>query len=190
MRLILEVPGTSSSVLEDALYIKVKELTASLDIAGVFSLLKLQANLIIAIYEMGHGIFPTAYISMGSCVTQAMALGIHDRNAPQILEQPRTWVEWEERQRVWWLIVILDRYLPRNVFFHILRLMSTPGISHQSESTDHCYRQILNQLRIYLLMTPLGTLVYVETQIVERPTNEADHDEGICASRTIDPLLP
>lgn len=110
MKLIQYVPGSSSNAVRDRLYVCAKEFAASLEIAGVYTLLKLQANLLIATYEMGHGIFPAAYISVGCCVTQAMALGIHHREAPQILEQPRTWIDWEERQRVWWLVVILERY--------------------------------------------------------------------------------
>lgn len=109
MKLIQNVPGSSSNAVKDLLYICAKEFAASLEIAGVYTLLKLQANLLISVYEMGHGIFPAAYVSVGCCVTQAMVLGIHNREAPQILEQPRTWIDWEERQRVWWLVVILER---------------------------------------------------------------------------------
>ncbi|KAM0247493.1 hypothetical protein ACHAQJ_009832 [Trichoderma viride] len=112
MKLVQDVPGSSSNAVRDPLYICVKEFAASLDISGVYTLLKLQAQLLITVYEMGHGIFPAAYVSMGYCVTQAMVLGIHNREAPQILDQPRTWIDWEERQRVWWLIVILERYIP------------------------------------------------------------------------------
>ncbi|EHK42205.1 hypothetical protein TRIATDRAFT_229754 [Trichoderma atroviride IMI 206040] len=111
MKLIQQVPGSSSDAVRDPLYLCTKEFAASLDIAGVYTLLKLQAQLLIAVYEMGHGIFPAAYVSVGCCVTQAMTLGIHNREAPQILEQPRTWVDWEERQRIWWFIVILERYV-------------------------------------------------------------------------------
>ncbi|KAM0522953.1 hypothetical protein ACHAPE_001442 [Trichoderma viride] len=121
MKLIQQVPGSSSDAVRDPLYLCTKEFSASLDIAGVYTLLKLQAQLLIAVYEMGHGIFPAAYVSIGCCVTQAMALGIHitqamalgihNREAPQILELPRTWMDWEERQRIWWFIVILERYV-------------------------------------------------------------------------------
>ncbi|KAK1244211.1 hypothetical protein MKX08_002349 [Trichoderma sp. CBMAI-0020] len=111
MKLIQQVPGSSSDAVKNPLYLCTKEFAASLDITGVYTLLKLQAQVLIAVYEMGHGIFPAAYVSTGCCVTQAMALGIHNRDAPQILEQPRTWIDWEERQRIWWFIVILERYV-------------------------------------------------------------------------------
>ncbi|KAL7919735.1 fungal-specific transcription factor domain-containing protein [Trichoderma austrokoningii] len=111
MQLIQHVPGSSPDAVRDPLYVCTKEFAASLDIAGIYTLLKLQAQLLIAVYEMGHGIFPAAYVSTGYCVTQAMTLGIHNREAPQILEPPRTWIDWEERQRIWWFIVILERYV-------------------------------------------------------------------------------
>jgi hypothetical protein len=69
----------------------------------------IQAGLLISVYELGHAIMPAAYISIGSCAREGIALGIHERNAPQMLRQPVNWPAWEERQRVWWLIIILDR---------------------------------------------------------------------------------
>lgn len=109
MKLVQRVPSSSKDAAQDALYIATKEFSAKLDIACVHTLLKLHASILIAIYEAGHGIFPSGYISMGNCVTQAVAMGIQHTEAPQILATPRTWMDWEERQRVWWLLVILDR---------------------------------------------------------------------------------
>lgn len=148
MKLIQDVPGSSSNAVRDSLYLCAKEFAASLDIAGVYTLLKLQANMLIAVYEMGHGIFPAAYASMGCCVAQAMVLGIHHRDAPQILEQPRTWIDWEERQRIWWLIVILERYIPFNIYYqYITRLITNryiasvgdnrPLLSADPKTTSH-----------------------------------------------------
>lgn len=110
MKLIQTVPKDTSTALRSSLYIVSKEFASSLEIAGIHSLLKLQGNLLLTVYEMGHGIFPAAYMSMSYCVASAIALGIQDKDAPQILETPRTWVDWEERLRVWWIVVILDRY--------------------------------------------------------------------------------
>ena len=69
---------------------------------------KLQASLLIATYEMSHAIYPAAYMSVGYCVTQALTLGIQNKEAPQLLKSPRSWVEWDERVRVWWQIIIFD----------------------------------------------------------------------------------
>lgn len=110
MRLIQHVP-----VHDDAdqlhLYILAKRFCLTLELEGVYSLLKLQAHLLIAVYELGHGVLSAAYISVGSCARQGISLGINHNGAPKILPRARTWLDWEERQRVWWLILILDRYV-------------------------------------------------------------------------------
>ncbi|KAH8810901.1 fungal-specific transcription factor domain protein [Xylogone sp. PMI_703] len=110
MKLILEAP-TESGVKQSWLYTITKRFCSTLENAGLDSLMKLQASLIIAVYELGHAIFPAAYISIGHCARYGVALGIHNRLAPQMLPKPRSWLDWEERQRVWWLIIILDRYV-------------------------------------------------------------------------------
>lgn len=109
MKLVQEVPPNALGAVQAPLYVAAKEFSCALDIAGIHSLLKLQANLLITVYEMGHAIFPAAYMSIGHCATQAIALGIHNSTAPQILQPPRNWIDWEERKRVWWLVIILDR---------------------------------------------------------------------------------
>jgi hypothetical protein len=38
-------------------------------------------------------------------------MGLHDRKAPQMLVRCNTWTEQEERRRVWWGIVVLDRFI-------------------------------------------------------------------------------
>lgn len=112
IRLIQHVPA-SDDAEQSPLYIAAKKFCFALEMGGTCSLLKVQASLLIAIYELGHAIFPAAYTSIGACARQGISLGIHKRDAPQILRKPRTWIDWEERQRVWWLIVILDRYANR-----------------------------------------------------------------------------
>jgi hypothetical protein len=82
-----------------------------LEMAGIYSLLKVQACLLITVYELGHAILPAAYSSIGDCARQGIALGIHNKLAPQMIRKPRNWHDWEERQRVWWLVVILDRFV-------------------------------------------------------------------------------
>jgi hypothetical protein len=112
IKLVQQVPASDDAELSP-LYIAAKKFCFSLEMAGTCSLLKLQASLLIAVYELGHGILPAAYISIGACARQGVILGIHKRYAPQMLRKPRNWIDWEERQRVWWLIVILDRYTNR-----------------------------------------------------------------------------
>jgi len=118
MRLIQEVP-----IYDDAerlpIYIATKRFCFALEMAGTYSLLKVQAGLLIAVYELGHGVLPAAYTSVGACARQGISLGIHKKDAPQILRKPRSWLDWEERQRVWWFIIILDRSANNSVIWNI-----------------------------------------------------------------------
>lgn len=108
MHLVLERPTTLPSK-HSRLYQVTKQFSHMLDDAGVFSVVKLQAKTLIAIHELGQAMLPAAYLTIGDCARQGIAMGIHDKSAFQLLQQPRTWIDWEERQRLWWLIVILDR---------------------------------------------------------------------------------
>lgn len=75
-----------------------------------FSILVLQAGVLVALYELGHGIYPAAFLSIGACARYAHALGINvSRTVPT--RRVLTLVEVEERRRVWWAIVILDRFV-------------------------------------------------------------------------------
>lgn len=81
-----------------------------LEVESSFSVLVLQAGILVALYELGHGIYPAAFLSVGQCARYAHALGINTRHtapATKVLAL----VEVEKRRRVWWAIVILDRYV-------------------------------------------------------------------------------
>jgi hypothetical protein len=109
MRLVEEVSTDGLAPEDSPIYITAKQFAATLENAGCYSMLKLQASLLITVYELGHAIFPAAYMSIGYCARQGIMLGFHDQKAPQMLRSARNWQEWEERQRAWWFIVILDR---------------------------------------------------------------------------------
>lgn len=91
-------------------YLAAKRLLVDAESAGLLTLPILQAIVLVAIYELGHGIYPAAYITIGTCARYGTALGIDrqqqsDTGSPSLSE-----VEHEERRRVWWAIVILDRF--------------------------------------------------------------------------------
>lgn len=69
------------------------------------SSLVLQVGLLVALYELGHGIYPAAFLTIESCTRYAYALGI---NVSQKVSTKRviTLVEVEERRRVWWPLVV------------------------------------------------------------------------------------
>ncbi|OPB47156.1 Zn2Cys6 transcriptional regulator [Trichoderma guizhouense] len=92
------------------LYQITKYLQFRIEHSGALSLQVIQASVLIAIYEMGHGIYPSAFLSISECARYATALGI-DKS---ILCRDLNGVsrnELEERRRVWWAILVLDRFL-------------------------------------------------------------------------------
>ncbi len=115
------------------IYTAAKRFIATLEAAGFVSLTVLQTYLLIAIYEIGHSIYPTAWMTVGNCVRYGQLLGLHDSDrGPRLLPpavsghenlrmwaegsdtRQTTWTEMEERRRAWWTVIILDRYVTRN----------------------------------------------------------------------------
>lgn len=93
------------------LYQDVKSFYHYVESQNGFSAQMIQALLLIAVYEIGHSIYPAAYLSIGNAARLGYAAGIHDRDAPQMLPRCTTWTEQEERRRLWWGVVFLDRFV-------------------------------------------------------------------------------
>ncbi|KAF4854063.1 Transcription factor BOA15 [Colletotrichum siamense] len=71
-----------------------------------------QSLVLIALYEIGHGICPTAYLTISLAARLGLLRGVHDRNnATQLFQTPPTWTHWEEERRTWWATSILERYM-------------------------------------------------------------------------------
>ncbi|KAF5867418.1 putative fungal specific transcription protein [Botrytis fragariae] len=83
IKLITTLPPTNPRNPQTSLYQAIKHYCLEVETSNVPSLPILQAEILIALYEMGHGIYPAAYLSIGACA----------------------------RRRVWWAIVILDRFV-------------------------------------------------------------------------------
>ncbi|KAL7792030.1 N-terminal binuclear Zn cluster-containing protein [Trichoderma ceciliae] len=92
------------------LYQVTKHLQFRIENSGVLSLQVTQASVLISIYEMGHGIYPAAFLSIAACARYAAALGI-DKSILGHNVMGIPWNELEERRRVWWSILVLDRFL-------------------------------------------------------------------------------
>ncbi|KAH8803516.1 hypothetical protein F5884DRAFT_837334 [Xylogone sp. PMI_703] len=108
MKLLLASPGQNFEP-RNALYLATEHLYEEAETAGIFSLLALQARVLLAYYEMGHAVYPTAYLSVGYCASYGISLGI-DRAQDIDYVSGLEFEEIEEKRRVWWAIVILDRY--------------------------------------------------------------------------------
>jgi hypothetical protein len=107
IKLINWAPLTSANP-KTPVYTAAKRLLLELETAGSFSIRIVQAGLLIGLYELGHCIYPAAYMSLGACVRHAVALGF-DKDIKPDNSTGLPWDQVEERRRVWWAILILDR---------------------------------------------------------------------------------
>jgi hypothetical protein len=105
MRLVQTPPPDNNPRTSDYLALKVAFVEA--EIAGIATLRLLQAWILVAFYELGHAIYPSAYVSIGTCARYATALGLHSYEAS---DSQMPYMEVEEKKRTWWAIMILDRY--------------------------------------------------------------------------------
>lgn len=87
------------------MYYAAKHFHLDLEVEGFFSILILQAGILLALYEIGHGIYPAAFLTIGACARYAHALGIGVSKTVKS-RKILTLVEAEERRRVWWAIAI------------------------------------------------------------------------------------
>jgi hypothetical protein len=90
-------------------YITVKGVIHEVVSAGVLTLRLLQAQLLLTIYELGHGIYPAAYLSLGACSRYGIALQADKSIYPNTTYVDMREMEIEERRRSWWAVLILDR---------------------------------------------------------------------------------
>ncbi|KAG8416292.1 hypothetical protein J3458_006885 [Metarhizium acridum] len=92
------------------LYRTARRLYADIERSGTLSLLVLQAGILIALYEMGHGLYPDAYLSVAQCARYGTALGV-DKTIISREMGTTTLPDLEEARRVWWSILVLDRFM-------------------------------------------------------------------------------
>ncbi|KAK3694776.1 hypothetical protein B0T22DRAFT_81459 [Podospora appendiculata] len=112
MKLVSWSPVGGISTADSGIYVAAKRFLALLESSGTVSLLHLQAMVLVALYEVGHGIYPAAWMSVAMCARYADLIGIPSfKESSLMLGSVATWTEAEERRRVWWAIYILDRYV-------------------------------------------------------------------------------
>lgn len=116
MCLCMKLYCTSPPLYEDdrkrTLYKITKEFYAEVEATGIMSICLLQSALLIAVYEIGNAIYPAAYMTVGSCARYGVALGL-DKLLVSLTGEGnlgKPWMEIEEMRRVWWGVLILDRY--------------------------------------------------------------------------------
>lgn len=91
-------------------YLLAKSSIGLLEAAGFVTLDTLQSRLLLILYEVGHGIYPAASVSIGSCARLARHVGL-SRDFWHAQKAAVTTADAEERRRTWWAIHNLDRYI-------------------------------------------------------------------------------
>ncbi|KAL4782340.1 hypothetical protein BJX76DRAFT_292733 [Aspergillus varians] len=110
MRLVVSSPTDWEAAVSSPFYHKAKELLSVAENACLTCLDLVQGAILISVYEMGHGLYPSAFLTTSHAARLGMVLGLHDRkNAPQLFQPPDTWTLREEERRTWWAVLILDR---------------------------------------------------------------------------------
>ena len=108
MDLITWIPSERDCNPRGSTYTAAKSFYLDLEIAGIVSIQVLQAGILIALFEFGHALYPSAAVSVEACAKYGYALGIN-WNTISPSKPPFSWVDLEEQNRVWWAIVMLDR---------------------------------------------------------------------------------
>lgn len=110
MHLLTDEESGCRSTVRNNTYWILKDYAAALEANAVMTPQLLQSKVLIALYEIGHAIYPSAYLSVGSCAAFGKALGLDNRKeSPQMLRKFGAWAEMEELRRLWWAVLILDR---------------------------------------------------------------------------------
>ncbi|KAL4865767.1 hypothetical protein BDV12DRAFT_145752 [Aspergillus spectabilis] len=92
----------------NALYIQLAGCVASLTAVGVHSLDLLHSRLLLSLFEVGHGMYPVADISMGANARAAEAMGVY-LPSDQLYDQLGSVEAAEDARRIWQGMLILDR---------------------------------------------------------------------------------
>lgn len=137
MKLIVHVPSGGPQSVRSPLYALAKRVFYMAESQGLICYRTLQANILIAAYEIGHAIYPAAYLTTGHCARLGHALGLNDRrHAPQVIRKKvGAWAELEEVKRTWWATMLLDRYVNLGTHGHPLAT-DDPGRSDTLPAVD------------------------------------------------------
>ncbi|TVY31880.1 hypothetical protein LOCC1_G008317 [Lachnellula occidentalis] len=111
MKLVSQLPSELEHPALSPLYCLAKGSLSRMEHAGLISLQLLQSAILIAVYEMGHAIYPASYLSISHAARLGIMMGFHCKYAAQLFKDPETWTYREEERRAWWAIVILDRHV-------------------------------------------------------------------------------
>ncbi|RKF59399.1 putative fungal specific transcription factor [Erysiphe neolycopersici] len=112
IKLVISKPKDGLDCSQNELYLAAKRFINFMQSTGFISILVLQANILVTLFEYGHAIYPAAWMSSGWSVRYGNLLGINgDEAAIDLLGKPSDEIDQEERLRTWWAILCIDRIL-------------------------------------------------------------------------------
>ncbi|RDW73170.1 fungal specific transcription factor-containing protein [Coleophoma cylindrospora] len=121
MKLAISKPQDGIESSQNLVYMAAKRFVALMEATGMVTLVVLQANLLVTLYEYGQAIYPAAWMSAGWCVRYGNLCGINEfKEAAQVLGRPQTWIDQEERRRTWWGVLVIDRIVSIGSQTHIM----------------------------------------------------------------------
>ena len=108
--LLAQHPPPESMTIRPPIYGIVKNLISLLEVANIISIDLVHCKMLLAFYEMGHGLHAAAYVSIASCARTARLLGLH-RRVKNRFDADCDLILMEEEKRAWWSVVIMDRFI-------------------------------------------------------------------------------
>lgn len=94
---------------QETLYLTTKMLFAQVQALLTTSTNLVQACLLIATYEHGHGLTDAAYISIGICARMAFTAGLQKTKLNRSPRDIELWLKEEEERNLWWGILLSER---------------------------------------------------------------------------------
>jgi hypothetical protein len=92
-----------------SVYVFLKGAIGLLESSGAESIVLLKSRLLLAVFEVAHGLYPAAYISIGTVARTAATLNLHRDCNSSLNEGSISFESKEESELIWRGVLILDR---------------------------------------------------------------------------------
>ena len=132
VKLVAIAPGEGDP--RSPVYYHLKATLHQAEINGLLKFRIFQALILVALYEIGHAIYPSAYLTLGYCARYGTALGVN-KAISGTSRQTYNWSESEEERRSWWAVIVLDRWVSSYVVNCLVLLFTFEDGTHLIAST-------------------------------------------------------
>ncbi|PWY82111.1 hypothetical protein BO70DRAFT_259030, partial [Aspergillus heteromorphus CBS 117.55] len=180
--------GDEPDALREAMYEAVKTLFWDKDSVSRPSLSLIQAGLLLAVYEYGHGLLNASFVTIGVCSSMAQLSGLCNPGCPPL---PRTGslVSEDEMLHTWWGILVHERMLSLKTNLPVRHLHIPPQVMD-----NFTLEEEIRSLMPKVLLDPHYPSFYLQAraalwldrvlQLVRSPT--ATSPEGRMRFQTLD----